>query len=338
MPMPLTNVLWDSEYKLRKKCFKKLVLTLLLAVCILPFSIPVFAQARFQGIDVSKYQGQIDWNRVKNSGVQFAMIRTGYGGDPSSWNRQTDAYFESNYSGATGAGLKVGAYHYSYATNASMASDEADFCLHILNGRHLDYPVAYDLEDRSQAGVSPDVMAQIVQTFCGKLQLAGYKPAVYSYVNFYNARLTSPLVAQFDTWIANYVQAPAPNFGRSYTMWQYSSGGSVAGISGRCDMDYSYVDYSAPTVPSTPMDPMTFRCDTDSYEFDSVGHYTYKITTADTLPPSAVSSNPAAVTVSGPTGIKDGYLFTITDVGPGDAAITTTAADGRTVTLQATGF
>lgn len=313
------------------------MLTLLLTVCILPFSISAFAQERIPGIDVSKYQGQIDWNSVKNAGIQFAMIRTGYGGDPSAWNRQTDAYFEANYAGATGAGLKVGAYHYSYATNPSMASDEADFCLHILNGRHLDYPVAYDLEDRSQAGVSPDVMAQIVQTFCGKLQLSGYKAAVYSYVNFYNAKLTNPLNAQFDTWIANYVQAPAPNFSRPYTMWQYSSGGSVPGISGRCDMDYSYVDYTAPTVPSTPMDPMVFRCDTDSYAFPSVGRYTYKITTADTIPPSAVSSNPAAVTVSAPTGIKDGYLFTITDVGSGEATITTAAADGRTVSFQATG-
>lgn len=314
------------------------MLTLLLAVCILPFSISAFAQERIPGIDVSKYQGQIDWNSVKNAGIQFAMIRTGYGGDPSAWNRQTDAYFEANYAGATSAGLKVGAYHYSYATNPSMASDEADFCLHILNGRHLDYPVAYDLEDSSQAGVSPDVMAQIVQTFCGKLQLAGYKPAVYSYVNFYNARLTSPMVAQFDTWIANFVQAPAPNFSRPYTMWQYSSGGSVPGISGRCDMDYSYVDYTAPVVPSTPMDPMAFRCDTDSYAFPSAGRYTYKITTADTIPPSAVSSNPAAVTVSAPTGIKDGYLFTITDVGSGEATITTTAADGRTVSFQASGM
>lgn len=325
--------------KLRKIRVKKLVLTLFLMACVLPVSITAFAQERIQGIDVSKYQGQIDWNRVKSSGVQFAMIRTGYGGDTSAWNQQTDAYFESNYAGATGAGLKVGAYHYSYATNPTMAADEADFCLHILSGRHLDYPVAYDLEDRSQAGVSPDVMTQIVQTFCGKLRLAGYKPAVYSYVNFYNAKLTSPLVAQYDTWIANFVQDSAPRFGRAYTMWQYSSGGSVQGISGRCDMDYSYVDYTGTpsVVPSTPMDPMTFRCDTDSCALPSGGRYTYKITTADTIPPSAVSSNPSSVTVSGPTGISDGYLFTIYNVGPGEATVTTTAADGRTVSLQATG-
>lgn len=326
--------------ELRKKLLKKGILAACLMACLLPVSISAFAQERIQGIDVSKYQAQIDWSRVKSSGVQFAMIRTGYGGDTSAWNQQTDAYFESNYAGATGAGLKVGAYHYSYATNPSMASDEADFCLHILNGRHLDYPVAYDLEDRSQAGVSPDVMAQIVQTFCGKIQQAGYRPAVYSYVNFYNARLTSPLIAQYDTWIANFVEDSAPRFNRPYTMWQYSSGGSVQGISGRCDMDYSYVDYTGTgnVVPSTPMDPMTFRCDTDAYTLPSGGRYTYKITTADTIPPSAVSSNPAAVAVSAPRGISDGYLFTIYNVGPGEATITTTAADGRTVSIQATGM
>ena len=317
---------------------------------LLTMLISVHAQGsgiRYNGIDVSKYEGQIDWSKVKNSGIQFAMIRTGYGGDVEDWDSQTDAYFESNYKGATNEGIKVGVYHYSYATNVSMAEDEANFCLHILNGRHLDYPVAYDVEDPSQYGLSADTMAQIVQTFCSRIQQAGYKAVVYSYATFYDSKLTGPLVSQYDTWIANYTRDSAPHFNRNYTMWQYTSSGSVPGISGACDLDYSYVDYSGSggntnssensSSSTVSLDPLTFLCDTSSYTFGNNSTYVYKITTPDTCPPSAVSSNPAAVAVSSATPTADGFLFTLTNVGPGQATITTTAGDGRSVSFVAAG-
>lgn len=325
---------------------KKKLLTLLVVVSmVLTAVVPAFAQdtgAMNNGIDVSKYQGQIDWSAVKGAGIQFAMIRTGFGGDPTDWDSETDQYFESNYAGATSEGIKVGAYHYSYATDAAAASDEADLCLHILNGRHLDYPVAYDVEDPSQDGVDPDTLGQIVQTFCSKLQQAGYQVVVYSYVNFYNAHLTSPAVSQYDTWIANYTQNSSPNFSGKYTMWQYTSSGSVPGISGACDMDYSYNDYAGggstvPANPATPVDSMAFSCDTSSYSFTTNSTYTYKITTLDTMPPTAASSNSSAVSVSGPKATYQGFLFTLTNVGAGTASITTTAADGRSVSFQAIG-
>lgn len=321
---------------------KKLWALLLVVPFLLTVFIPAFAQDSgtvYQGIDVSKYQNQIDWTAVKNAGIQFAMIRTGFGGDPNSWDSQTDPYFESNYAEAASAGLKVGAYHYSYAASITDASNEADLCLHILNGRHLDYPVAYDVEDPSLSGLSTDTLGQIVQTFCSKLQQAGYQVLVYSNVNFYNAHLTSTAVSQYDTWIANYTQNSLPNFSGKYTMWQYSSSGSVPGISGSCDMDYSYVDYAGggSTTPTTPIDPMAFTCDTTSYTFTTNSQFTYKITTLDTMPPTATSSNPSAVSVSGPRATTQGFLFTLTNVGAGTATITTTAADGRKVSFQATG-
>ncbi len=303
---------------------------------------------RFKGIDVSKYQGSVNWQEVKNSGVQFAMIRTGYGGDTEDWDSQTDPYFESNYAGATGAGIKVGVYHYSYATDVSMAEEEAEFCLHILKGRHLDYPVAYDVEDPKQSGLSADTMAQIVRAFCSRIEQAGYRAVVYSYVTFYNSKLTSPLVSQYDTWIANYTTDSAPHFSRSYTMWQYTSSGSVPGVSGACDLDYSYVDYSggggstessgSSSAPAESLDPMTFACDTSFYSFDSSSTYVYKITTPDTCPPTAVSSDPSAVAVSSAARTANGFLFTLTNVGPGEATITTTAGDGvRSVSFAAEG-
>ena len=285
----------------------------------------------YKGIDVSEHNGSVDWTAVKNAGFDFAMIRTGYGGDPDAWAQ--DDYFESYYSGATAVGLKVGVYHYSYATNVTMASQEADFCISILNGRHIDYPVVYDVEDKCQFGLSTSTMKQIV---------AGYKVAVYSYVTFYNNYLTS--CTGYDTWIANTGGVTAPNFSYPYTMWQYAQN-VVPGVSGACDVDYSYVDYSNSSsggsgggqTPTTPTDPLTFLCDTSSYTFGSNSTYTYKITTPDTLPPTAASSNTAAVTVSSARATANGFLFTLTNVGAGQATITTTAGDGRSVSFVATG-
>lgn len=293
----------------------------------------------YKGIDVSEHNGSINWTSVKNAGIDFAMIRTGYGGDPDAWTQQKDDEFESYYSGATAAGLKVGVYHYSYATNVTMASQEADFCISILNGRHIDYPVVYDVEDKSQWGLSTSTMKQIVDTFCSRMQQAGYKVAVYSYVTFYNNYLTS--CTGYDTWIANTGGVAAPNFSYPYTMWQYAQD-YVSGVSGACDLDYSYIDYSSSSSGSSggstsTMDPLTFSCDTSSYTFGSNSTYTYKITTPDTYPPTAVSSNPSAVTVSSAKATTNGFLFTMTNVGAGTATITTTAGDGRSVSFVATG-
>lgn len=304
-----------------------------------------------KGVDVSQWQTSVDWAAVKNAGYDFAMIRTGYGNEY--WSTQTDQKFETYYNGAVQNGLKVGAYHYSYATNATMAEQEAEFCLHVLNGRHLDMPVAYDVEDGSQWGLSTDTMGSIVEAFCSKIQAAGYKTVVYSYVSFYNNYLTSPKVSQYDTWIANTGGLTKPSFSRPYTMWQYAET-DVPGVQGsdnnKCDVDYCYKDYPGsftstggggtateiPPGPKPPTDPTTFQCDTTStYTFGNNSSYCYKIRTADTMVPSASSSNPSAVTVSYAQRLSDGFLFRITNVGPGQATITTTAADGRSVSFEA---
>lgn len=288
-----------------------------------------------RGIDVSTFNKTIDWTQVKNAGVQFAMIRDGYGGTPGMWDSQKDAFFEKNYSGATAAGIKVGVYHYSYATTAQMAANEADECLYILNGRHLDYPVAYDVEDKCQSGLSRETLGQIVETFCTKIAAAGYTPIVYSYKNFFLGHLDSTPVYSYDAWVAQY-DASAPDFSL-YTMWQYTSSGSVPGISGSVDMDYSYVDYSSNGVGTHGIDRLTFKSDTSSYTFGNNSTYVYKISTLDTFPPTATSSNPSAVTVSAATPTYRGFLFTLKNVGAGTATITTTAGDGRSVSFQATG-
>ncbi|MFU0833040.1 MAG: Glycosyl hydrolase family 25 [Oscillospiraceae bacterium] len=296
----------------------------------------------YKGIDVSSWQGSIDWEAVKNSGVDFAMIRTGYGHE--NWSKQTDSYFETNYENAKANGIKVGAYHYSYATNVAMAEAEAEFCLHILNGRELDYPVAYDVEDKSLWGLSADTFGQMVEAFCSKIEAAGYTPIVYSYYNFYNANLTSPLVSKYDTWIAHTGVDRTPF--SHYTMWQYGWR-TIPGIStGPCDVDYSFYDYSSGDNSSDDdsevIFPETgeqiFTCDTTgTYTFGTNKTYYYKITTNDTFTPTASSSNPDAVSVSYAKRMTDGFLFKLTNNGPGKAVITTTAGNGTSVSFIAVG-
>lgn len=289
------------------------------------------------GIDVSQHRGVIDWKAVKASGMEFAIIRTGYGN--SDWVKQKDTYFEANYTGAVANGVKVGAYHYSYATTPEMAADEAAMCLSILNGRKLDYPVVFDVEDKVHYSLSAEKMGEIVNAFASRIQQAGYKVAVYSFVNFYNARLTSPLTTQYDTWIAHW-GVSQPNFNRPYTMWQYAAE-KVPGVPGLCDVNYSYFDYagtaSQPTPP--PSDPSVFTSSADAaYTFGDTKDYFYKITTADSVVPTVTSSDPAVAEVRFSQQMTDGYVFRVTHKGAGQATITTTSGvTGASTSFTVTG-
>lgn len=199
-----------------------------------------------KGIDVSSWQGAVTWSSVKAAGFDFAMIRTGYGSE--NWTQQTDSRFIANYDGATKAGLKVGVYHYSYAKNVDMAVKEANMCLSILNGRKLDYPVTYDVEDSSQMTLPNDLLADMIVAFCSTIQKAGYKTALYTNPYTYYTKLTSSKLDPYDKWIAHWF-VDKPNFSKPFTMWQFSDKGSVPGVTGGVDLDYSYKDYSASTTP-----------------------------------------------------------------------------------------
>ncbi|WP_101696655.1 GH25 family lysozyme [Clostridium minihomine] len=282
-------------------------------------------EAKIPGIDVSQHRGTIDWKAVKQAGIEFAIIRTGYGNE--NWAKQTDTYFEANYSGAVANGIAVGAYHYSYATTPAMASQEADMVLSILKGRKLDYPVVFDVEDKVHYPLNADQMGQIVNAFCSKIQQAGYKTAVYSFVNFYNARLTNPLVTQYDTWIAHW-GVSKPNFNRPYTMWQYAAQ-TVPGVPGLCDMNYSYFDYAgtASQQPVRPTDPSVFISNAPAtYTFGDTKDYFYKVATADSAVPNVSSSDPNVAQVKYSHQSSDGYVFRVTHKGAGQATITTTSA------------
>ena len=199
--------------------------------------------ATAQGIDVSEHQGRIDWNAVKASGIDFAILRVGF--VAPSWGGRVDYQFNRNISECERLGIPYGVYIYSYAFDNQQAADEASMVIDCLSGHNPRLPEYYDLEDKTiiadgrQSGI-----ASRSQIFCNKISSAGYKPGIYANLNWFNNILTDPVFksGSWDHWIAQYNSQC--HYTGSYSFWQYTSRGKVSGISGNVDMNYAYVDVS----------------------------------------------------------------------------------------------
>ena len=194
-----------------------------------------------RGIDVSKWNGNIDWAKVRASGIDFAMIKAANGSNKGTYSM--DPKFEFNIREAYDAGLHCGVYLYSYAKTPSGAADEAKFLLSKLEPykKLITFPVAYDLEDISQQSLPKSVLTSMCRSFCDAVRAAGYKPMLYSNTSWLTTKIDSTQV-NADIWLAHW--ATKPTWNGKYTMWQYSSKGAVAGISGSVDMDIGYVNYT----------------------------------------------------------------------------------------------
>ncbi|WP_443721309.1 GH25 family lysozyme [Ruminococcus callidus] len=190
-----------------------------------------------KGIDVSKYQGVINWEKVKASGqVDFAILRAGFGKESS----QIDVQFARNYSECKRLGIPVGAYWYSYAKTATEAEQEAAVCLSALAGKQFEYPVAFDIEEKE----SLQNADALCQAFCGVLESAGYYAAIYTFKSALESQIGSSVKRQYDVFLSH-VGVSQTNYTGSYGLWQYSWKGSVSGIVGDVDLDYAYQDYPA---------------------------------------------------------------------------------------------
>lgn len=189
------------------------------------------------GIDVSEHQGVIDFNKVKAAGVDFVIIRAGYGRDIS----QKDRYFETNYKKAKAAGLNVGAYWYSYADSVADVVKEAKTCLEAIKGKTFEYPIYFDLEESSQLKQGKSFCSQLVTSFCTELEKAGYYAGLYISRSPLQTNITSEVAKKYALWIAEY--GGKLNYDGTYGMWQNSSTWRVNGVNGNVDHDYSYVDY-----------------------------------------------------------------------------------------------
>lgn len=191
----------------------------------------------YKGIDVSKWQGDINWSKVKNSGIDFAMIREGFG-----WgDNQTDLKFEQNYENAKKAGVAVGAYHYSYAKTTQDAVKEAEFCHSNLKGKKFEYPIAYDMEETAVAALGREKVSEIAKAFCEKMESLGYYVCIYANLNWLNNYFTDEIFEKYDIWLAQWSEKPT--FERAYGIWQKTSKGKVDGIETNVDLDESYKNY-----------------------------------------------------------------------------------------------
>lgn len=197
------------------------------------------------GVDVSEFQGDIDWEQVKQAGIDFAFIRIGYRtyGDGIV---TYDSAFQRNIEGARAAGIKVGAYFYSQATTADEAVDEADHVIDALAPYKIDYPVVYDWEliyhdDARTDDVTVEGLADCCVAFCERVKYAGYTPMIYQNTGTAMHKLDLPRVKDYDFWLAEYSEKPS--FYYDFRIWQYSNTGQIPGIAGDVDLNICFEPY-----------------------------------------------------------------------------------------------
>ena len=203
---------------------------------------PTHPEGTRLGIDVSEHNSgihnhetdktpiDIDWEKVKADGVDFAIIRCGWG---MNYTSQDDLTWERNASECERLGIPYGVYIYSYADSTERAKSEAEHVLRLIEGHNLSYPVFYDMEDNSTLGAD---LAEIATTFCSIIEGAGYPVGVYANLNWWNNYLTDGCFDNWYKWVAQY--NTTCNYKGEYTMWQFTSSGTVDGITGACDMNW----------------------------------------------------------------------------------------------------
>lgn len=207
---------------------------------------------QYKGIDVSQFNGSINWGYVKNEGIDFAFIRVGFRGYGQAGNFAEDSMFKLNMAAAKNAGIPVGVYFVTQAITEAEAVEEANWVLDKIKGYNLEYPIAIDIEAPGLAkptdiprtqNLDKSTRTRLAKIFCQTIQNAGYTPIVYTNVNWATNYLNMSELSQFDTWIAHYTSASAPSYNGNYTIWQYTSLGSVRGILGNVDLNIGYKKY-----------------------------------------------------------------------------------------------
>lgn len=190
-------------------------------------------------IDVSRWQGIIDWKKVKASGkVGGVMIRAV---STKSGQLYVDPCFEANYAGAKSVGLPVGVYAYTVAVTEGMAKKELNLLKTCLEGKSFELPIAMDVEDPRLRSLAPAKLSALVAEAAAQLEAWGLYAMVYTYTNFADTALDMAAIAAYDLWIADYRgKRPA----RRHGMWQYTSSGKIPGVSGPVDLSHAYKDYA----------------------------------------------------------------------------------------------
>ena len=190
----------------------------------------LLSQGAIRGIDVSKYQGTIDWSKVAGSNVEFAFIRASYGATE-------DPYFVFNAQQAHKNNIYVGAYHYATFQNRAEMQAEAQYFLNLVKKVNITYPLVLDLESPRHTTIPSSTLTSLVTEFMDILQAEGYSVMLYSYSNFIHSHLNIDQLKDYDLWIANYQERPN---GAKHQIWQHTASGSINGINGPVDMNVAY--------------------------------------------------------------------------------------------------
>ena len=193
-----------------------------------------------KGIDVSKWNGDIDWKSVKDAGADYVIIRAGFG------SSTVDEKFYQNIKGARDAGLKIGIYWFSYATSVEKAKAEAQKCIEVISEfkENITYPVFFDYEyasrdyaEKQGVTVTKELATEMANTFINTIKSAGYVTGIYTNKDFGNKYFSEDVINSNNLWVAQY--ASKNTYGRAYDMWQYTENGSIAGVSGKVDLNYT---------------------------------------------------------------------------------------------------
>ncbi len=190
-----------------------------------------------KGIDVSSYQGRIDWTTVKPY-IEFAMIRCGWG---NNLKRQDDVYFERNTEMCENLKIPYGVYLYSYATTLDEARSEVEHTLRLIRGKKLEYPIFLDVESKRQMALPKEKLVEIVKYYCEEIQKEGYYVGIYASLNRFRSNLDSKELDPFDKWVAEWNDIFT--YKGKAGMWQNTSYEELPGIRGRVDGDVAFYDY-----------------------------------------------------------------------------------------------
>ncbi len=194
------------------------------------------------GIDVSKWNGSIDWRAVRASGVSYVIIRCGYRGS-STGALIEDPTFKKNISGAKAAGLKVGVYFFTQAVTEAEAVEEASMCIALCKGYGLDYPIFMDVESGPRADfLDAGTRTNIIRAFCETIRGGGYTPGVYANKTWLTSHMNASALGSYKIWLAQY-NTSGPTYKGRYDLWQYTSKGTIQGIKGYVDCNQSYLGY-----------------------------------------------------------------------------------------------
>ena len=203
------------------------------------------------GVDVSSHQKDVDWEKVRDAGFQFAMLRVGFRGYGQTGSLNADKYAKQNYENATAAGLKVGVYFFSQAITVEEAVDEAEYVLELIDGWDLQMPVVYDWEcladDYRTVVVDSRLLTDCVKAFCDRIGQAGYTPMVYFNLSQSRTQMHLEELVDYKFWLAMYSEFMTYEY--KVDMWQYTNQGSVPGIKGNADIDL-WFPYGAEPDPA----------------------------------------------------------------------------------------